>query len=125
MKNKTTALILAVLVGGLGIDRFYLGYTGLGILKLLTGGCFGIMWIIDIINIANGSLKPADGSDYDTGLPTASQSQQPTVDAIQKLSTLHDQGILSDEDYSKMLVEAMTRLGHINKTSSSSKTGNR
>ncbi|MBQ8773035.1 MAG: TM2 domain-containing protein, partial [Muribaculaceae bacterium] len=45
MKSKTTALILSVLVGGLGIDRFYLGYTGMGVLKLLTAGCFGILYI--------------------------------------------------------------------------------
>lgn len=48
MKSKTTALILSILVGGLGIDRFYLGYTGIGILKLLTGGCFGILYIMDL-----------------------------------------------------------------------------
>lgn len=42
MKNKTTALIFSILLGGLGIDRFYFGYTGIGILKLLTGGCFGV-----------------------------------------------------------------------------------
>ena len=47
-KNKSTALIFSVLLGGFGIDRFYLGYTGIGILKLLTGGCFGILWIVDI-----------------------------------------------------------------------------
>ena len=62
MKNKTTALILSILVGGLGVDRFYLGYAGMGILKLLTGGCFGILYIIDIVNIATGNLRPADGS---------------------------------------------------------------
>ena len=65
MKNKTTALLLSIFLGGLGIDRFYLGYTGLGILKLLTGGCFGILWLIDIILIATGELKPADGSEYE------------------------------------------------------------
>ena len=65
MKNKTTALILSILVGGLGVDRFYLGYTGMGILKLLTGGCFGVLWLIDLINIATGKLGPADGSPYD------------------------------------------------------------
>lgn len=64
MKDKTTALILAILLGGLGVDRFYLGYTGMGILKLLTAGCFGILWLIDIINIATGKLQPADGSGY-------------------------------------------------------------
>lgn len=65
MKNKTTALILSILVGGLGVDRFYLGYTGMGVLKLLTGGCLGILWIIDIVNIATGKLLPADGSPYE------------------------------------------------------------
>lgn len=65
MKNKTIALILSVLLGGLGIDRFYLGYTGMGILKLLTGGCLGILWIIDIVFIAMGKLQPADGSPYE------------------------------------------------------------
>ena len=65
MKSKTTALILSILVGGLGVDRFYLGYTGMGILKLLTGGCFGILYLIDIINIATGKLGPADGSGYE------------------------------------------------------------
>ena len=48
MKKKTTALILSIFLGELGIDRFYLGYTGMGILKLCTAGCFGILWIIDI-----------------------------------------------------------------------------
>ena len=77
MKNKTTALILSVLVGGLGIDRFYLGYTGMGILKLLTAGCFGILYIIDIVNIATGNLRPADGSPYEDDKKSA--AQQPTT----------------------------------------------
>jgi TM2 domain-containing membrane protein YozV len=63
VKNKTTAIILSLLLGGLGVDRFYLGYTGLGVLKLLTGGVFGIMWLIDLILIISGNLKPKDG-DY-------------------------------------------------------------
>ena len=68
MKSKTTALILSILVGGLGVDRFYLGYTGMGVLKLLTGGCFGVLWIIDIVNIATGKLLPKDGSSYEEDL---------------------------------------------------------
>lgn len=63
MKSKTTALILSILLGELGIDRFYLGYTGLGILKLLTGGGFGIWWLVDIILIATGKLTAKDGSE--------------------------------------------------------------
>lgn len=63
MKSKTTALILSILLGGLGIDRFYLGYVGLGILKLLTGGAFGIWWLIDVIMIATGKMTAKDGSE--------------------------------------------------------------
>jgi TM2 domain-containing membrane protein YozV len=62
MKSKTTALILSILIGTLGVDRFYLGYTGLGILKLLTAGGFGIWWIIDIIMIATGKMTDKDGN---------------------------------------------------------------
>jgi TM2 domain-containing membrane protein YozV len=62
MKSKTTALILAILLGSIGVDRFYLGYTGLGILKLLTAGGFGIWWLIDIILIAMGKTTAKDGT---------------------------------------------------------------
>jgi len=52
-KNPTTMLIISLLVGGLGVDRFMLGETGMGVLKLLTGGCFGILTIIDWCTIMN------------------------------------------------------------------------
>lgn len=63
MKSKTTALILSILLGSIGVDRFYLGYIGTGVLKLLLGGGIGIWWIIDIVMIATGKLKAADGSE--------------------------------------------------------------
>ena len=46
-KDPTISLIISILVGGFGIDRFYIGDTGLGIGKLLTCGGFGIWTIID------------------------------------------------------------------------------
>lgn len=64
MKSKTVAIVLSIFLGELGIDRFYLGYTGLGILKLVTCGGCGIWYLIDLIMIITGKLKPADGSDY-------------------------------------------------------------
>ncbi|HOG45612.1 MAG TPA: TM2 domain-containing protein [Anaerolineae bacterium] len=60
-KNKTTTLILSILLGTLGVDRFYLGYTGLGILKLITLGGVGVWWLIDVIMIATGKLNDAKG----------------------------------------------------------------
>jgi TM2 domain-containing membrane protein YozV len=46
-KDPTTSLIISLLGGGLGIDRFMIGDTGLGIGKLLTCGGLGIWAIID------------------------------------------------------------------------------
>ncbi len=60
-KEWVMALILSIVLGGLGVDRFYLGYTGLGIVKLLTlGGC-GIWSLIDIVLIAMRKLPDANG----------------------------------------------------------------
>ncbi|MBP9186794.1 MAG: TM2 domain-containing protein [Bacteroidia bacterium] len=46
-KDPTTSLIVSILAGALGIDRFMIGDTGLGIGKLVTCGGFGIWSIID------------------------------------------------------------------------------
>ncbi len=62
-KQFMTALLLSIFLGGLGIDRFYLGYTVLGVVKLLTGAGCGIWWLIDVILIATKKLKDANGND--------------------------------------------------------------
>jgi TM2 domain-containing membrane protein YozV len=66
-KSQVIALILCICLGGLGIHRFYLGYTWQGIVQLLTGGGCGIWAIIDLIRIITGDLKPKDG-EYETTL---------------------------------------------------------
>ena len=61
-KSQVIALILALVVGVIGVHRFYLGYTGIGIAQIFTlGGC-GIWTLIDIVRIITGDLQPKDGS---------------------------------------------------------------
>ena len=51
LKDPTTILLVSIFLGSLGIDRFMLGETGMGILKLLTLGLCGILTIIDWFSV--------------------------------------------------------------------------
>ena len=50
--NWVLTLVMSIIFGGLGVDRFIMGHVGLGLLKLITAGGCGIWWLIDIILIA-------------------------------------------------------------------------
>ena len=51
LKDPTVLLLISIFLGSFGIDRFMLGDTGMGVLKLLTAGCCGILTIIDWFSI--------------------------------------------------------------------------
>ena len=57
MSEPTVAIILSIFLGVLGVDRFYIGDTGIGVGKLLTfGGCY-IWWLIDIFLIIDATKQ--------------------------------------------------------------------
>ena len=60
-RDWLATLLISFFLGTFGIDRFYLGYTGLGILKLITFGGCGIWYLYDVIMIAMGKLPDKSG----------------------------------------------------------------
>lgn len=111
-KTKLTAILLAIFTGGFGVDRFYLGYTGLGVVKLLTAGGFGIWALIDLIRICTGSLRPADGSPWQEDAPKAPvQSSEPSaIESLERLAKLYERGLLTDEEFAKKKAEMLAKM---------------
>lgn len=64
-RSQSVAILFAVFGGIFGLDRFYLGYRTLGILKLFTLGGFGISFILDVILIYLNVLKDASGKEME------------------------------------------------------------
>ena len=56
-KDPSMTLIISILAGSLGIDRFMIGDTGLGVGKLLTCGGFGIWAVIDWFQIQKATRE--------------------------------------------------------------------
>lgn len=63
-KSQKTAFLLSLFLGGVGADRFYLGYYVTAVFKMLTFGGFGIAYIIDLLLILFGYLGPSGGFVY-------------------------------------------------------------
>lgn len=60
-KSFVATWLLSWLLGGLGVDRFYLGKIGTGILKLITFGGLGIWVLVDLILTLSGAQKDKRG----------------------------------------------------------------
>ena len=56
-KNPTVALVLSIILGCYGIDRFYIGNIGMGVGKLVTCGGLGIWAIVDWFLISNATRE--------------------------------------------------------------------
>ena len=57
LKDPTIITVISVVLGSMGIDRFMLGDIGLGVLKLLTLGVCGIMWLVDLFLVGKRAAQ--------------------------------------------------------------------
>jgi len=64
--DKTAAILITFFLGPLGVHRFMAGKIGTGIIWLLTAGCLGIGWLIDVIKVATGKFTKKDGTIWTT-----------------------------------------------------------
>ena len=60
-KSRLVALLFCILLGFLGVHRFYLGKIGTGAVMALTLGGLGVWNLIDLILIAVGSFRDSEG----------------------------------------------------------------
>lgn len=60
-RSQAIAYLLSSFLGFLGLDRFYMGSIGLGLLKLFTLGGFGLWWTVDMVMIGMGVARDGDG----------------------------------------------------------------
>jgi hypothetical protein len=60
-KSRGVALALATILGPFGGHRFYVGKTGTGVLMAATIGGLGLWYLYDLILVASGSFRDAEG----------------------------------------------------------------
>jgi len=85
MKSKTTPILLCFFLGVLGIHRFYLGHTLIGVIQLLTFGGFGIWALIDFFRLIFGSIQVNTG-DTDRTIDAMNEKNSEIAESINTLN---------------------------------------
>ncbi|MGD9761505.1 MAG: NINE protein [Candidatus Izemoplasmatales bacterium] len=113
MKNRVTAALLAILLGGFGVHKFYLGKTGTGILFILffwTGipAIIGLVEGIIMLTQSDEEFKEKQG--LESVVPTSGAlgvSNVSKADELKKYKELYDAGAITQEEYEKKKAELL------------------
>lgn len=62
-RHFLAVFFLSFMWGTFGVDRFYLGKVGTGLLKLVSFGGFGIWVIVDLVLIMSGAMRDKQGQE--------------------------------------------------------------
>jgi hypothetical protein len=86
-KSRGVATALASLLGAFGAHRFYVGKNGSGALMVVTLGGLGVWWLYDLIVVAAGDFRVAEGRrvtrwDPGAGDPRCTELLAQEVDAL-------------------------------------------
>ena len=119
-KDKTTAGILGILLGGLGIHRMYLGFVGIGLLQLVltifTFGIAGLWGFIEGILIlvqddwtdskgrllrGNEKGQQAYYEDISSGLKPPIAGNENKFQQLKELNELKEQGIITQQEFDR------------------------
>lgn len=100
MKNKTTAGLFAILLGGLGVHKFYLGRTGQGVIYLLLCWAFlpSIIAVIEGIQYLTMSDEEFNYK-YNPHLDLRESTSPDKLNDIEKAHQLKEKGLISEEEY--------------------------
>jgi TM2 domain-containing membrane protein YozV len=90
-KSRGVATALAALLGFFGGHRFYVGKTGTGVLMLCSVGGLGIWYLYDLILVAGGSLRDAEGRLVSRWDPEYTQPDGISGEVLEELSALRSE----------------------------------
>ena len=115
MKSKTTAAILAILLGGIGVHRFYLNQTGLGLLYLLFCWTFiplivslvDFIWLLTMdenrfnlkFNTLYQPMQPSNTTITVNNGAVNNQTNNSASEEIKRLYELKEKGIITQEEF--------------------------
>jgi TM2 domain-containing protein len=87
-RSRLVALVLAVMLGMFGGHRFYAGRTSTAILMLCTVGGLGLWWLYDVIVVAAGGFRDAEGRLISDWEPEGDRMPAPSAELLEEVDAL-------------------------------------